>query len=153
MIGKNLAITVTAVVIVGAVTTLFLLNGAATGSIFGKLTLPALGTLRTVGVGAYWDSACSNIVTSVDWGVLEPGATKNVNVYIKNEGTDPMTLSLTTENWDPAATSSYISLTWDYGGQVLMVHEVVQMTLTLSVSDTIEGITSFSFDIVITGSG
>ena len=153
MIGKNLAVTVTAVVIVGAVTTLFVLSNAATGSIFGELTLPALGTLRTVGVGAYWDSGCSNIVGSVDWGVLEPGATKNVNIYLKNEGTDPMTLSLATENWDPAAAASDISLTWDYGGQVLAVHEVVQVTLTLSVSDTIAGITSFSFDIVITGSG
>ena len=153
MIGRNLAVTLTAVVVVGIVTTLFFLGGAATGSIFGKVTLPALGTLRTVGVGVYWDNGCSNIITSVDWGVLEPGATKHVQVYIKNEGTDPMTLSLETESWNPSGASSYISLTWDYGSQLLAVHEVVQVLLTLTVSDTIEGITGFSFDIVITGSG
>ena len=153
MIGRNLAVTLTAVVVVGIVTTLFFLGGAATGSIFGKVTLPALGTLRAVGVGVYWDSGCGNIVTSVDWGVLEPGATKHVEVYIKNEGTDPMTLSLETESWNPSGASSYIGLTWDYGSQLLAVHEVVQVLLTLTVSDTIEGITSFSFDIVITGSG
>ena len=153
MIGRNLAVTLTAVVVVGAVTTLFFLSGAATGSIFGKVTLPALGTIRAVGVGVYWNGGCSNIVTSVDWGVVEPGATKNVNVYIKNEGSDPVTLSLATENWNPAAASSYMSLTWDYGGQVIVADGVVEVTLTLSVSDTIEGITSFSFDIVITGSG
>jgi len=153
MIGRNLAVTLTAVVVVGVVTTLFFLSGAATGSLFGKVTVPALGTVRAVGVGVYWDSGCSNIVTSVDWGVIEPGLTKNVGVYIKNEGTDAMTLSLDTENWAPSAASSYMSLTWDYGGQVIVADGVVQVTLSLAVSDTIEGITSFSFDIVISGSG
>ena len=151
MIGKNLAITVTAVV-VGALAILFLLNGAATGSIFGSVTVPAVGTVRAVGVGVYWNSGCTSIVSSVDWGVVEPGATKNVVVYIKNEGTDPVTLSLSTGNWNPSSASSYISLMWDYGGQVIAVDGVVQVTLSLVVSDTIEGITSFSFDIVITGS-
>jgi len=45
-----------------------------------------------------------------------------------------------------------MSLTWDYGGQVIDVGAVVQVTLSLTVSDTIEGVTSFSFDIVIVGS-
>ncbi|UCC33330.1 MAG: hypothetical protein JSW53_06080 [Candidatus Bathyarchaeota archaeon] len=152
MISRNTAIAVVAVA-VGALTTLFLLNGAVTGSIFGKVTLPSFGTLRAVGVGVYWDSGCNSIVGSVDWGVVEPGATKNVVVYIKNEGTDPVTLSLDTENWNPSAASSHISLTWEYGGEVVAVGGVVEARLSLAISDTIEGITSFSFDIVIAGSG
>jgi len=153
MIGRNLAVTLTAVAVVGIVTTLFFLGGAATGSIFGKVTLPALGTIRAVGVGVYWNSGCSNIVTSVDWGVVEPGATKHVQVYIKNEGSEPVTLALATESWSPAAAASYLTLTWDYDGSVILAEGVEEVTLTLTVSDTIEGITSFSFDIIITGSG
>ena len=75
-----------------------------------------------------------------------------MTVYIKNEGNAAETLSSTAENWNPSTASTYMSLTWDYGGQVIDVGEVVQVTLSLSVSDTIEGVTSFSFDIVIIGS-
>jgi len=105
-----------------------------------------------MGVGVYWDSGCSNSVTSVNWGTVEPGSTNHVTVYIRNEGNAAETLSSTAENWNPSTASMYMSLTWDYGGQVIDVGEVVQVTLSLSVSASITGITSFSFDIVIVGS-
>jgi len=63
-----------------------------------------------------------------------------------------MTLSMRAENWSLPEASSYISLSWDYGGQSISPGEVVPVVLTLSVSDGISGITSFSFDLVITGS-
>jgi len=47
--------------------------------------------------------------------------------------------------------SSYITLDWDRDDYVLSSGESVQAVLTLSVSSSITGITSFSFDIVITG--
>jgi len=103
--------------------------------------------------GVYEDPECSSRVPSVDWGVLEPGSTKNVIVYIRNEGTTAITLSLNATNWNPPNASDYMTLDWDYAGQVINPGEVVQVTLTLSVSPSIEGITSFIFDIVVTGSG
>jgi hypothetical protein len=42
-----------------------------------------------------------------------------------------------------------MTLNWDYGGQSIDVDEVVQVTFTLSVDASIEGITNFSFDITI----
>lgn len=57
------------------------------------------------------------------------------------------------ENWNPPSASTHMSLTWDYGGQVIDVGEVVEVTLSLSVFDTIERIASFSFDIIVIGSG
>lgn len=143
----------TVFVVVGVLVTVVLLDGTVMGTLLGKVTLPNMGTVKAMGVGVYWDSSCNNQVTSIDWGAVEPGATKGVTVYIKNEGNAPETLSLETENWDPSIASSYMSLAWDYGGQVIDADAVFQVTLSLSVSDTIEGITSFSFDIVITGSG
>jgi hypothetical protein len=58
-----------------------------------------------------------------------------------------------TSNWNPSNASGYMSLSWDYGEQSIDVDEVVQVTFTLSVDAGIEGITSFSFDITIVGSG
>lgn len=151
---RNKIIASTAIFVVASIlVSVFLLNWAVIGALFERVTLPNVGTIKGIGVGVYWDSGCSNQVTSVDWGTVEPGSTKNVTVFIRNEGNVPETLSLETENWNPQNASSYMSLTWDYGGQAINVDEVVQVTLSLSISDTIEGITNFSFDIVIIGTG
>ena len=148
---KKILLTTTFVV-AGILVAFVLLDGTVMGTLLGQVTLPNLGTVKTTGVGVYWDSGCSNSVTSVNWGTVAPGSTNDVTVYIKNEGNAEETLSSTAENWNPSIASTYMTLTWDYAGQVIDVGEVVQVTLSLSVSDTIEGITSFSFDIVIIGS-
>lgn len=129
-----------------------LLDGTVMGTLLGRVTVPNLGTVKAMGVGVYWESGCSNRVTSIDWGTVEPGSTNDVTVYIRNEGNAEETLSSTAESWSPSTASMYMSLSWDYGGQVIDVGEVVPVTLSLSVSAGITGITSFSFDIVIVGS-
>ena len=107
------------------------------------------GSLKTVGVGVYWDSGLTNRVSSIDWGLLEPGSNVNKTVYIRNEGNAAAVLSITTSNWSPSNASSYLNLNWDYGGQTINVNEVVQVKLTLSALSSIAGITNFSFDITI----
>jgi len=110
------------------------------------------GALKTVGVGVYWDSGLTNKVSSIDWGILEPGSNVNKTVYIRNEGNAAATLSMTTSNWNPSNASNYLTLTWNYGGQTLNVNEAIQVKFTLSASSSVTGITNFSFDITITAS-
>jgi hypothetical protein len=129
------------------------LVGQVLSAVQTSRTVSNAGTVKTVGVGVYWDAACTNVLSSVDWGVLEPGASENVSCYIRNEGSSVSTLSMYTSNWSPSNASGYLSLSWDYGGQSIDVDEVVRVTFTLSVDAGIEGITSFSFDITIVGSG
>jgi hypothetical protein len=112
-----------------------------------------MGTVKAVGVGVYWDNACSSRVASIDWGLVEPGSAENVTVFIRNEGNVAATLSLEAVNWSPLNASDFITLSWDYSGQVVDPNEVVEVALFLSVPSSIEGITSFIFDIVIAGSG
>jgi hypothetical protein len=116
-------------------------------------TLSNAGSVMTIGVGVYWDNGCTDRVASIDWGTLEPGSTGNVACYIRNEGNSVSTLSMTTSNWSPSGASSYMSLSWDYGGQSINTDEVIQVEFTLSVDANIEGITNFNFDITIVGSG
>ena len=139
-------------VVAGILVAFILLNGTVMGTLLGQVTLPNLGTVKAMGVGVYWDSGCSNTVTSVNWGTVAPGSTNDVTVFIKNEGNAAETLSSTAENWNPSTASAYMSLSWDYAGQVIVVDGVIEVTLSLSVSSAIEGITSFSFDIIIVGS-
>jgi hypothetical protein len=123
------------------------------GLMSASVYLQSVGTVKALGVGVYWDNACSQAVSSIDWGLAEPGAVKNVTVYNRNEGNAPITLSLQTANWNPANATSYISLSWNYGGDIIGANQVVAVTLSLSISSNIQGITTFSFDIVIVGSG
>jgi hypothetical protein len=128
-------------------------NGTIKGLLTKTVTLPSEGTVKAIGIGVYWDSSCSNEVSSIDWGTAEAGSIKTVTVHIRNEGNAAITLSMNTTNWSPSTASSYISLSWDYSGQPIDPNGVIPVTLTLSVSSSITGISSFSFDIVITGSG
>jgi len=115
--------------------------------------IPSVGIVKTVGVEAYWDAACTNRVTEINWGLVEPNSTTNATIFLKNPGNAPITLGLSTENWNPSSASDYIALSWDYAGQTIDPGAVIQVNLVLSVSSNITAITSFRFDIIITGVG
>lgn len=121
------------------------------GIIFGSKTLSNQGSIRAIGVEVYQDRWCLNKVTSIDWGVIEPGSSLDFIIYIKNQGNVPMKLNMTVDGWNPSTASNFISLTWDMEGVQVDIGEALKTTLTLSASPQIEGITNFSFDVTITG--
>ena len=106
------------------------------------------GTVESL-LKIYWESSCVNEVSNIDWGTLNPSQSKNMPVYVKNGGTVPLTLALSTRGWTPASAEQYLTLTWDYGSQVVQASEVLEITLTLTVSPSVTGVTNFSFEIVI----
>ena len=110
------------------------------------------GVLKTIGIGAYWDPSLTSKVSTTNWGFLQPGDQKSFTVYLYNEGNSPVTLSLSTSNWTPSAASAYLALTWNYNGQTINPSAQMQVTLTLTVSPDITGISNFSFDIIIVAS-
>jgi hypothetical protein len=116
-------------------------------------TVPSAGVVKGIGVGIYWDYGCTNKASSINWGVLEPGSSRTVTVYVRNEGNTVTTLSETTQNWNPLAASNYLTLSWDYAGRTVSVNQVLRINLTLTVSSTVSEITSFSFDVMITATG
>jgi len=112
--------------------------------------IPSTGKIKTVDVGVYWDPECTQNITLIDWGFVEPAETKNVTIYVKNTSNVNGTLTLDTSNWNPSITASYMSLTWDYNGSLLQENEVRKVVLFLTVASDISEITTFSFDITIT---
>jgi len=107
----------------------------------------------TVSLGVYNNSACTQTLTSIDWGTLSPGGTVTRTIYVKNTGNTQVTLSMTKANWDPASANGTITLTWNREGTTLNAGQSTAATLTLSVSSSISGITSFSVNVVISGTG
>jgi len=142
-------VAIATLILIGCALSLSMLT-QVTSSIQTNMKISNQGALKTVGVGVYWDSGLTNKVSSIDWGILEPGSNVNKTVYIRNEGNAAATLSMTTSNWNPSNATNYLTLTWNYGGQTLNVNEAIQVKLTLTASSTIAGITNFSFDITIT---
>lgn len=104
----------------------------------------AAGNARVigVGVGVYWDSNCDNAIVSLSWGkfVVNPmriSESKNVTVYVRNEGTEPIILFLNTYDLDPPFLRNYINLSWDYDGRFLESGEVMKVNLILSINSSI----------------
>jgi archaellum component FlaG (FlaF/FlaG flagellin family) len=112
------------------------------------------GTITTSpNIGVYSDSACTTNMTSINWGSVAAGGTATQTVYVKNTGTGSMTLSLAVSNWIPSGASTYITISWNQQGTQLSAGQSVTATITLTVSSSITGITSFSNTIAISGTG
>lgn len=130
---------------------------AVVATVLGTLALTASYTLnntaaiKAVGVSVYWYSNRTSPVTTIDWGTLAPEETVNKIIYIHNNGTIPAALSMTTSEWVPSTAANYITVTWNCSDYVLPAGHVVGATLTLSVNSTTNGLTNFSFSIIITG--
>jgi len=116
-------------------------------------TISNVGSLKVIGIGAYWDAGLTNRVNGIDWGTLEPSDQKNFVIYFHNEGNSAVTLSKSTSNWNPSVAASYLTLSWDYNGQKIEAGKNLQVTLTLSVSENITEVTDFSFDMIAVGTG
>jgi hypothetical protein len=150
---KSEAIVISAALILVVYTlALSMLVIQALSSAQASRTFSNTGTVRTIGVGVYWDNECTDPVPYICWGTLEPGASENVTFYVRNEGSSVSTISMNTSKWNPSNAWRYIALSWNYAGQQISPDRVIQVTLTLSISPHIEGIINFSFDITITAS-
>lgn len=109
------------------------------------------GTITTVNVGAYQDSGCTQVLSTIDWGTVVPGSSSSRTIYVKNTGNAPISLNMTLNTWNPSNAASYMNLTWNQESTVLNVGNSVATLLVLSVSANVTSITSFSFNATITG--
>lgn len=118
-----------------------------------NLYVPSLGTIKTLGVEAYWDVNVENKTEAIHWGTIWPGSTQNVTLYVRSISNIETTLNLNATNWNPTNLSNYMNLTWNYNGATIRPNEIIQVTLTLSTPFIQYLITNdvkqFSFDIII----
>lgn len=121
--------------------------------VYFTVRISARGSIRTVGLEVFADPEATQGVSSIDWGILDPGGQAQVTLYLKTTSNVPATVTLSTQGWDPEAAASYITLAWDYDETPLEVGEIRAVVFTLNVAPDILGITDFYFDIVITAAG
>jgi len=109
--------------------------------------------VKVIGVAIYKDVNFNVSVTEIDWGILEPGESKNFSAYIVNKSNVPLALTMTTLDWQPNNASKFATFTWTYDGREIPVNGYTAVTFALTVSEAISGIDGFSFTIIIVGSG
>ena len=141
------------VVLLVAVSLALVSSLAVSGLLTTQKIMSSTGSVRSINVEVYWNMECTQIVNSINWGTPEPGDLVSKTVYIKNTGTVQMTLSMHCSGWNPQGVENYLTLSWDREGAQVNAGEVIPAILTLSVSGSITGITNFSFNIVLAGTG
>jgi len=147
--AKRVALFVVAACLVG-----MLVGSAVTFAVLNvQRAIPSTGLVVAVNVGVYSDAACTLNLTSIDWGNVYPGGSVSRTIYVKNTRNAPITLSMTTASWNPAGAAGQITVAWDKENAVLNAGQSTLATLTLSVSQNVSGVTSFSMNIIVAGSG
>ena len=101
-----------------------------------------IGRIKTIG--------CEVTPTEIDWGTLTPNQTATKTIQITNNGTTNITLTYTTQEWNPPETEQYITLTWNYTNQTIQPNQTTTIQLTLYIKPEIHDITNFQFTITIT---
>jgi hypothetical protein len=145
-----------------------LLTNYKSWSLFGHATVVRLSdsdndgyldeatVAESVGFGKnidiYWDAKCMDAVESIDWGMLSPGETKYLNIYVRNEGESDTVLILDVYGWEPADASDYLNVEWNYTGAAVRPGQSVLISLILTVDPEVGGVTNFSVTIDVNSS-
>lgn len=125
--------------------------GVGLSSLQTSRTVSNTGAVKAIGVSLYNNTECTIPLSSINWGFMEPGETKNYTMYARNEGDYNIYLTLGTNSWSPTEASNYLVLSWDYDNSTIIPNDVEEITLSLYCDPSVTGIDTFSFDIIITG--
>jgi hypothetical protein len=103
-------------------------------------------------IDVYSDSECTTAMSGIEWGEIEAGEEKSVQIYVKNSGDTSVVISLITENWSLSTAQNNMDLTWSYDGTPIQSGEAIEVTLMLSVDLDCPEIINFGFDVIIIAS-
>lgn len=141
-----LAVGITAVSLVSVRTTV-----NSSGTVDSVSSVTTFSNDPSASLGVYSNSACTVPLTSINWGSTGAGGSVTQTIYVKNTGTGTMKLSLATTNWNPTNANGPLTVTWNDQGVSLAAGKSIAATVTLSVSSTVTGISSFSVQISVVG--
>jgi len=138
-------------VITALVATGFLLTTTTIGLLSVTEEVAMEGTITTLNVDLFLDSQGTQNCTAMSWGGVYAGESSSKTMYVKNTGDVPVTLSMIITNWNPDSADDHISMTWNRENTTLDPEEIIQATLTLTISEDSNGISNFSYKMLITG--
>ena len=105
-------------------------------------------TVQGCNVELYSDSACTQRLDCIDWGVCKPGSNVTRIVYIKNPDSKPM--SLTTSTMSGASVDGVVIM-WDKEGVTMNGGETVSAVFKLCIPEAISKLSDTSCDFTVAG--
>lgn len=129
------------------------LSATTYGAISVNKSLSTNGSVTvTPNLGLYSDSGCTTSLSTLDWGTITPGNNQTRTVYVKNTGTGTsLTLSISTNTWNPTTANGPITISWDREGTRLTPGQSIAAVIKLTASSSIVEVTTFSVQILISG--
>ena len=110
-------------------------------------------------VGVFSNSACTNAITTINWGSIQVGNSASYTLYVEDTGGVQMAPSITIGAISPSTAVGYITITMTSPTSLPAeiqpgVSNALAVTFTVTVSSTTpSSITSFSNTITISGTG
>lgn len=117
------------------------------------VVIPTPPPIDIVDVLFYSDPAATIEVTTVDWGVMNPGSIRPIILYLKNTGNIAETVTLSAGNYKPPELQGIMTLSWDSEGIRIEPGQVMKTNITLEVSGSVTGISTFSLSLIFSLSG
>lgn len=139
-------------IIAGIVATLLATSGITFGLLTTSTPVSNTGIIASVNVGIYTTAQCTANLTQISWGTCSPGSNYTRTGYIRNNGNQNMTMTMSTANWNPIAAATSLGISWNYDGRVVRPGQVLAVIWKMVVPSSITGIQNFSFDLVVSGS-
>jgi hypothetical protein len=116
-----------------------------------SFNLATYGTLLSPGCAVYSDYACTKPQSQIALNNLEASSSIQQVIYIKNNGTLPITMHLSINGFVPVESVNVFSITWNREDYLLAVNQSVSAMLTLNVAPNTLGVTDFSFNTEVKG--
>jgi hypothetical protein len=129
------------------------LTATTYGAISVNKSLSTNGSITvTPNLGLYSDIGCNTTLSTIDWGTITPGNNQTRTVYVKNTGTGTsLTLCISTSSWTPINANGPITVSWDQEGTRLAPGQSTRAVIKLNSSSSIVDVTTFSVQILISG--
>lgn len=138
------------------------------------IEIPSLGTIRFEDIEGYWDEGLTNKTgryISYNWGLMWPGATTNLTLYLRSLSNVDTKFVRTETDWTfynssnkavlgPSDNTQFMWMTWDYDNATIHPNQVIEVTMALHTDTSSQFIEflvtnqvqTFSFDIQISTS-
>lgn len=153
LVSNRMSITKIPIYVVTLILVAIALSATTYGAISFNKSLSSNGSVTvTPNLGLYSDSGCTTSLSAIDWGTIIPGNSIAKTVYVKNTGTGTsLTLSISTNTWIPTTANGPITISFDQEGTRLTPGQSTSAVITLTSSSSIVDVTTFSVQILISG--
>ena len=142
--GQVAALVLASVLIVSATGAVAYATLSATGK-FGSH-----GKIIAVGLQVFENAALTSEAKAIEWGELAPGGSATCQLWVKNNGTVPIVLSMSAGDWVPLIAQQYVSYSWNCTpGTVLQRDQVLAVVITISINQYIIGVEDFANNLYI----